>query len=251
LNGPDGPNGGGAAGSSFGGIGASGTKGSDGTVNITARSAAESGSCIRRSCESGYKWSGDQCACIPSSQAGGENPSPVLLDLAGDGFDLTDAAAGVNFDLDVDGARERLGWTAPGSDDSFLALDRNGNGRIDDGAELFGDHTPQAPSASPNGFLALAEFDRPGRGGNSDGVIDARDDAYGRLLLWRDADHDGASAAGELRGLSAAGVEGVALDYAESRRRDRHGNEFRYRARALGGAGAGRWAYDVFLVRPR
>lgn len=187
-------------------------------------------------------------SCNPNQCA-----SPVLVDVLGNGFALTNAAGGVDFDLNSDGTRDKLSWTVAQTDDAWLALDRNGDGVINNGTELFGNFTPQSnPPAGygRNGFNALAEYDLATRGGNSDRLISERDAVFGSLLLWQDKNHNGVSETSELFSLKHFGLTAIECDYKESKRRDEYGNAFRYRAkvRDTRNAQIGRWAWDVFLV---
>ena len=199
------------------------------------------------------------CSYLPFPDDGGSGvgsqqqsrpSSPVVLDLDGGGFRFTGLHDPVRFDIDADGRRELLTWTERDSGDAFLALDRDGNGTIDSGAELFGNFTAQPPAPAPNGFLALAVHDLADHGGDADGWISAADSVYADLRLWIDADHDGVSQSAELLPLPEQGVLGIGLAYVESRRRDRHGNQLTWASRVRFEHGEPLAAVDVsFLLR--
>lgn len=127
---------------------------------------------------------------------------PLTLDLDGDGLE-TVAPSSTNpilFDHDGDGVKNGTGWVK--SDDGFLVLDRDGNGTVYSGRELFGDSTPLAAGGNAaNGFAALAQEDT-----NFDGEVDTNDANFSRLRVWRDLNQDGLSQSDELSTLDSLNI---------------------------------------------
>ena len=210
---------------------------SDGTVHILLCEPPDP-------CPHGTLWDYNLCDCVCSS-------SPIVIDTSGDGFEFTDGNGGVSFDIKGDGAPIQIAWTTANSDDAFLCYDRNGDGRINDGTELFGNRTPQPPSLDPNGFLALSVFDSRQYGGNGDNRIDNRDAIFSSLRLWRDQNHNGISELNEFHTLLSLGINAISLDYKEGKRTDQYGNQFRFRAKVYNthDTNTGVWAWDVYFVR--
>lgn len=184
--------------------------------------------------------------------------SPIIIDTEGEGFHLTSAAGGVSFDISGTGRPIQIAWTDAGYHNAFLALP-GPDGLVHNGTELFGNFTTQPASPHPNGFIALAQYDKLENGGNSDGIIDDRDRVFSQLRLWIDENHDGICQPNELHTLAELGIYSLALNYTESQRTDQFGNQFRYKAQVNPGdrkdprdqSAAGqpaRWTYDVFLT---
>ena len=112
-----------------------------------------------------------------------------------------------------------------------MAGPRNHDGSINNGTELFSNAMPQpGHPAQWLGFGALALYDTPQYGGNGDGVIDAEDGIYRKLLVWVDSNHNGISDPGELIPLQQAGIKAISLNYHDAHYTDAYGNQFRYRA---------------------
>jgi VCBS repeat-containing protein len=138
-----------------------------------------------------------------------QRSDPLTLDLDGDGLETTgiDPNNPILFDHDGDGTANATGWVKP--DDGYLVFDRNENGVIDDGTELFGDSTPlldengEVVGQAADGFAALAAEDT-----NHDGIVDAHDANWDKLRVWQDLNSDGKTDEGELKTLEELGIAG-------------------------------------------
>jgi hypothetical protein len=129
--------------------------------------------------------------------------SPLVLDVDGNDFETKSKQDGIYFDLDNDGFAEKTAWT---SGDAFLTYDLNENGKIDNGGELFGNHTLVGESKAADGFAALAQYDE-----NGDGFIDENDSVYQLMRLWND-NGNGVSEDGEFKTLAEMGVNSIDLN---------------------------------------
>lgn len=187
--------------------------------------------------------------------------SPILLPVGNSrvkraDYNLTSVDDGVVFDLDGDGLAEQTAWTRQNTDVGFLALDRNDNGIIDNGKELFGDSTH---ANARNGFAALKVDAGPNRG-----HIDDTSPLYEKLVIWVDRNHNGISEQEEIEPFSKYYTE-IGLSYEIDTMKDRHGNAFYFKGNATVRTGIGRNrprnrqeelprvidVYDVYFVTRR
>ena len=165
-----------------------------------------------------------------------QKSDPLVVDLSGDGVRLTGLENGALFDINADGKTEQTAFVQ--GDDAFLVLDRNGNGRIDNGSEMFGDQ-----NGAVNGFEELRKYD-----GNRDGVIDRRDAIYGSLRLLHDNNGDGRVGLSEMSTLAEKGIDSLDLGYKAGQRvDDTHRNTLAERSHYLRGNGSRGALVDVWL----
>ncbi|MEO5351311.1 MAG: hypothetical protein H7836_16965, partial [Magnetococcus sp. YQC-3] len=145
---------------------------------------------------------------------------PLALDLDGDGIETTSTRDGtiILFDHDGDGVKSGTGWLRP--DDGWLVLDRDGNGSIDSGRELFGVDTLKSNGQlARDGFDALRDLDD-----NQDGMMNAADVDFANMRIWRDLNQDGISQAEELTTLNDNHIISIGLNATATRTTLSNGN---------------------------
>jgi hypothetical protein len=136
--------------------------------------------------------------------------TPMVLDLNGDGIQTTTAQNGVSFDINNDGKVDQTAWVARG--DGLLVRDINGDGQINNGSELFGSATVLGNGkTAADGYAAMSALDT-----NHDGVLDAKDAAFGQLGVWVDNNGNGITDAGELKTLTDLGINSLSLNATKS-----------------------------------
>jgi hypothetical protein len=213
------------------------------------------------------------CAIASAQDRPPAAASPIVIPLHGGGYEDAftnfDAGDTITFHLTEDPKTAYpMSWIARGAPYGFLALDRNFNGLIDNFRELFGNLTsqPLAPTIlpngqrdypkyeklpghqgyTPNGFAALAYFDRVDKGGNGNGVFDPGDSAWTQVKVWEDTCHCGISSAGKMHSLDELGITEIGLKFVEENRHDQYGNGLRFKGYMIQ-HGAHVSIYDVFF----
>jgi hypothetical protein len=176
--------------------------------------------------------------------------SPIVLDLNGDGIELTSTKDGVYFDL-LNVGSYQTAWVK-GSDDALLAIDINGNGIIDQGAELFGEASMIGGFFAADGFDALGRIDDTRFGGNGNGLVESNDLMFSQIRVWTDVNHDGASQLSEIQTLKEAGITALNITATTcAKTLDKYGNDLSMRSSFVRQDGSSGTMVDVFFVNRR
>lgn len=161
------------------------------------------------------------------AQSAPPSPPPsaifISVDPRLDSVTLTSPAAGVSFDIDGDGDLEQVAWTEPGAAVALLAIDRDGDGRITTGAELFGSFSVLRAGYGANALIETFKA----TGAPLSGAVQHGHKLYEQLLLWVDENHNGISEESELRLLKEV-FTAIGLGFVKQHRLDEHGNLFRH-----------------------
>ncbi|WP_037587614.1 calcium-binding protein [Stenoxybacter acetivorans] len=177
----------------------------------------------------------------PNTRPAELNPSPIIIDLNGDGVQTTPKGGHVYHDHDGNGFAENTGWAS--AEDALLVRDLNNNNQIDNGGELFGDNTllPNGTRAA-NGFEALKAHDA-----NGDKQITEQDAIWQELKLWQDKNQNGYADAGELTAIQNSGITAIQLNYKNSSFVDAHGNAHKQQSSVTWADGKQTAAHDVWF----
>jgi len=176
--------------------------------------------------------------------------SPIVLDFVSTGLPQTISASdsSVEFDLTASGLKQRVGWIA-GRQGGLLGLDLNGNNRIDNGSELFGEFTQVYSTGlrAQNGYEALKQYDE-----NKDGHLNSKDPIFSKLMVWFDHNTNGVSEISELESLASLSVHDIQLNYTELPldKQFSNGNRIRYQAKFYGPKNCGQSgckSYDIYF----
>ncbi len=177
-------------------------------VNIDSAPVTQSGSkdniqnlSIEMSSERSVEFQETVEMTVQQEQGSQKQVDPLVIDLDGDGIEISSLEDGITFDIEGSGKKVLTQFAVGG--DAVLAIDKNGNGRIDNGKELFGDQ-----NGSANGFEELKKYDE-----NKDGKIDIQDSIFNQILLWLDKNKDGVSSKGEVKTLSQMDIQSLNLNY--------------------------------------
>jgi hypothetical protein len=180
-------------------------------------------------------------ALTTTQTAGLALTTPIILDLNGDGVKTLSYASGVNFDIFAQGQASQTGWVS--SSDGLLVLDRNHDGQINDGSELFGSSTTLVNGTkAADGYVALRELDT-----NQDGVISQDDAGFKDLSVWVDSNSDGISQAGEMKSLASLNITKIDLQTTASSAMD-NGNLVGLTSSYQTSDGVNHAAADVWFV---
>jgi hypothetical protein len=190
---------------------------------------------------SGATWVASTCTC---------QTSPLIVVMAG-GMDgaMTSAERGAPFTMIQRAGPAQWAWPqASQRRVGWLARDRDGDGRIGGGSELYGGATPHSvpPGQPRHGFTALAEEDS-----NGDGLVTSEDANYLDINIWFDGNGDGESQSHELVSLQSLGIIQLSTRYQTISKTDQHGNRFEYQSNAIQQAGRHMRFLTVYDVYPQ